>query len=440
MAKKIKFALELANGVKVRSGLEELREHFDMEKIAGYFLLGKLAEWLEDRFYDEEAEKIRNIDKNAPDFDRQICEVLGVDYNTDDEMDVAFLERVNEKKAILREKTANETIIANANRTALNQEDLADLLEMDEKTIYLCGDNFNIPIRFTDKKYIGVLGKPNITIKAKHAKELVSKNIIFENVKLPWNTDIPIKDQLDKKEEPTFNYTWHVSSDKTTNNDNTTTPNQNSSTIKPPPSTPTINIEKIYSQLASSIREFINNLNDNYPVDVLSLPSLYIDDYDAVSKSEKKNAIRYAADQYESEMREAFAVSLDYTTQYLQNIQSQYDQFFQLAKKTYIAPRPSAQEALQALQQGQQNIVSSIGGLGSKLASMAQFEAMDSVIGHFSDLFAPTEYQLENYSDLMSYADSYMDRMVDQYRNYASSGSLRAYFRSIKANLERLCQ
>ena len=73
-----------------------------------------------------------------------------------------------------------------------------------------------------------------------------------------------------------------------------------------------------------------------------------------------------------------------------------------------IAPRPSAQEALQALQQGQQNIVSSIGGLGSKLASMAQFEAMDNVIGHFSDLFAPTEYQLENYSDLMSYADLYI--------------------------------
>lgn len=46
----------------------------------------------------------------------------------------------------------------------------------------------------------------------------------------------------------------------------------------------------------------------------------------------------------------------------------------------------------------------------------------------------------ETYSDLMSYADSYMDRMVDQYRNYASSGSLRTYFRSIKANLERLCQ
>jgi len=93
MAKKIKFALEMADGVKVRSGLEELREHFDMEKIAGYFLLGKLAEWLEDRFYDEEAEKIRSIDKNAPDFDRQICEVLGVDYSADNDMDVAFLKR-----------------------------------------------------------------------------------------------------------------------------------------------------------------------------------------------------------------------------------------------------------------------------------------------------------------------------------------------------------
>ena len=416
MAKKIKFALEMANGVKVRSGLEELREHFDMEKIASHFLSGKLAEWLKDRLYDEEAEKIKSIDKNAPDFHRQICEVLGVDYNTSDDIDVDFLERVNEKRAILCEKTANETIIANADKTALNQEDLADLLEMDEKTIYLCGDNFNIPIRFTGKKYIGVLGKPHITIKAKSAKDLSSKNIIFENVILPWN-------------------------DKTHQTHQTNQTNQNTNEVKNPiPNTSTINIQKIDAQLVSKIREFINNLNDNYPVDVLSLPSLCIDDYNATSKSEKKNAIRYAADQYENEMREAFAVSADYTAQYLQNIQSQYDQFFQLAQKPYIAPRPSAQEALQALHQGQQSIVSSIGGLGSKLTSMAQFEAMDNVVGHFSDLFSPTEYQLENYSDLMSYADSYMDRMADQYRNYATSGNMRAYFRTIKANLERLCQ
>ena len=37
MAKKIKFALEMADGVKVRSGLEELREHFDMESSFEYF-------------------------------------------------------------------------------------------------------------------------------------------------------------------------------------------------------------------------------------------------------------------------------------------------------------------------------------------------------------------------------------------------------------------
>lgn len=37
MAKKNKFPLEMADGVKVRSGLEELREHFDMEKLHGIF-------------------------------------------------------------------------------------------------------------------------------------------------------------------------------------------------------------------------------------------------------------------------------------------------------------------------------------------------------------------------------------------------------------------
>ena len=48
--RKIKFALELRDGEQARS-MEELREHFDMEKIIGYFQDGKLVEWLDDRFY-----------------------------------------------------------------------------------------------------------------------------------------------------------------------------------------------------------------------------------------------------------------------------------------------------------------------------------------------------------------------------------------------------
>jgi len=39
MAKIIKFALELKNGESVRT-IEDLRQHFDLEKIVAYFMNG----------------------------------------------------------------------------------------------------------------------------------------------------------------------------------------------------------------------------------------------------------------------------------------------------------------------------------------------------------------------------------------------------------------
>ena len=42
MAKKIKFPLEMRDGVQVRD-IEELREYFDIEKALGYLLDGKLV-------------------------------------------------------------------------------------------------------------------------------------------------------------------------------------------------------------------------------------------------------------------------------------------------------------------------------------------------------------------------------------------------------------
>ncbi|MBE6097235.1 MAG: zinc ribbon domain-containing protein [Schwartzia succinivorans] len=186
MARKIKFALEMKDGVKVRSNLEELRENFDLEKAVGYFLSGKLTEWLEDRYYEDEVEKLEAIDKDAPNLRGRLCEALGVECEEEAELDVEQLARLNEKKAVLRQKTGDESIIANADKTALTQEDLADLLDMDEPVIYLCGENFNVPARVKDKKYVGVLGTPTISIKANSQKELDEKGIVFENVRLPW--------------------------------------------------------------------------------------------------------------------------------------------------------------------------------------------------------------------------------------------------------------
>ena len=187
MARKIKFALEMKNGVKVRSNLEELRENFDLEKAVGHFLSGKLIEWLEDRYYEDEAKKLSALDKDSADFRGQLCAILGVEYDGGDELDVATLERLNEKKIFLRQKTDDKSIIDNAARTALNQEDLSYLLDMDEPTIYLCDESFNIPIRIENKKYIGILGTPKISINANSQADLDAKNISFENCILPFD-------------------------------------------------------------------------------------------------------------------------------------------------------------------------------------------------------------------------------------------------------------
>ena len=198
MARKIKFALEMANGVKVRSNLEELRENFDIDKAVGHFLSGKLVEWLEDRYYEDEAEKISVLDKDSPDFRQKFCDVLGVEYEGSEETGVEFLERLNEKKNYLRQKTDDKSIVANADKTALNQEDLSDLLDMEEPTIYLCGESFNIPIRVEKKKYIGILGTPKISIKANSQAELDAKNISFENCILPFAVETVAKVSVEK--------------------------------------------------------------------------------------------------------------------------------------------------------------------------------------------------------------------------------------------------
>lgn len=86
----------------------------------------------------------------------------------------------------MSEKTNDQTIIDNAMITALNQDDLANLIHMDYKKIYLCGELFNVPIRMTDMNYIGILGTPKIKIKANSDEEFEAKNIKFENCQLPW--------------------------------------------------------------------------------------------------------------------------------------------------------------------------------------------------------------------------------------------------------------
>ena len=180
MAKR--FPLEMADGSVART-LEDIREHFDEETLLGYYEDGMLLRWLEDRFYDEEVEGVRSINQEDVDFPHNLWQILGIP--TKYWMSGADFGRLMEKENLLREKTNDESIIALASQTAFDQEDLADLLDKEMDTIYLCGNEFRIPL-VDGINYEGILGTPKVVIKVANEDEAASHSIYFTNVKLPW--------------------------------------------------------------------------------------------------------------------------------------------------------------------------------------------------------------------------------------------------------------
>ena len=55
----------MINGVEIRD-IKELRDNFNVDKIIKYFQNGQLLEWLEDRYYDDEAEALKSLNKDDP--------------------------------------------------------------------------------------------------------------------------------------------------------------------------------------------------------------------------------------------------------------------------------------------------------------------------------------------------------------------------------------
>lgn len=102
MTRKIKFPLEMAKNVKVRT-LEELQEHFNLEKVLGYYVDGKLIIWLNDRYYDDQVMQIKELDIRLPDFTGRLCRIIGMDIDSDDTVDLELIKRTNVKNKIFKD-------------------------------------------------------------------------------------------------------------------------------------------------------------------------------------------------------------------------------------------------------------------------------------------------------------------------------------------------
>ena len=183
MAKKIKFPLSMKNDAQVRD-LDELREHFDLDKTIGYFLDGKLLSWLEARYYDTEADAVRALNKDDADVHRRLCEIFGVEYHAEEapKIDVEAVEERNRRLSELKQYTSDPAVLEKVDQVAFNQEELADLIDEGYSDIYLCNNSFVIPLRVRNKHYIGV-GKAEAVIRSQERVDFEELGIRFDDVK-----------------------------------------------------------------------------------------------------------------------------------------------------------------------------------------------------------------------------------------------------------------
>lgn len=197
MARKVKFPLEMDDGIMVRD-LEGLRANFSVPRVLGYLANGKLVVWLRDRGGSEMADSIEELQICDPQFVQKICEILGVAYVTDISTPptnmVEIAER-NRKISLLKQYTMEQKYIDNVARVAFDQSDLDILINTNERDIYLCGETFLISGAVQGKKYVGI-NHPKVVIDSDKLIDFELHDIHFDNVEF----DEKYNDMLQKSD------------------------------------------------------------------------------------------------------------------------------------------------------------------------------------------------------------------------------------------------
>ena len=181
MARKVKFPLELRDGYLARSNIEEIRAHFDLEKIIAQFHNGRLKIWLDDHYLPEMAEQVAAIDGDAPDLAAQLCAILGIEGVTADAVDSYAIRERERKLQKLRQCTSNERYLNMVEYAAFDQKDLDDVLKNNPTEILLCGGEIHIPLVAKQCTYYGI-GKTIAVIDSDEIVDFEELGITFVDV------------------------------------------------------------------------------------------------------------------------------------------------------------------------------------------------------------------------------------------------------------------
>lgn len=173
------------NNVEINN-IKELRENFVLDEAINCVRDKTLIRWFEQLYYEDEAEAAQNLYHNAcavfSDKDkRELCCIVGVDYKeTLSEEDKEVFSAHTEE---IKKFTDDNDVLKNSAIVALNQQELAKLLNNGETTIYLCHNEFSVPLKRGNVHYIGV-DNP-VIINAYTAEQYKKVGITMENINLP---------------------------------------------------------------------------------------------------------------------------------------------------------------------------------------------------------------------------------------------------------------
>ncbi len=177
--KRIKFPLVMKNGAEARD-IEGLRKNFDIGLAAEYFSNGKLERWLENNYYDDILEAVRELDSSGQDFGRELAEALGVRWEDAGEVDLqAVMKRTGLKEQL--KPYVSEEQLEEMEHIADTQAEFERLAKGGCGRVYLFGEGFRIPEWMENIECIGI-NRPVVSLETKSREEFKKKNIKLREV------------------------------------------------------------------------------------------------------------------------------------------------------------------------------------------------------------------------------------------------------------------
>lgn len=179
----IRFPLKMSDGTLVKT-IEDLRNHFDLVSVLGYYENGRLVKWLRNDFCDKEAVQVENLTADSSELPKELCNILGVPFSEtgNSNLNLDNIVQKNRRRDYLQQFTSDEGILSNADSVAFAQDELSDLLRAGRKTIYLSGEHFIVPGSVKGITYVGV-NNPSVEF----SDEIIEQGIDFQNLNFDMN-------------------------------------------------------------------------------------------------------------------------------------------------------------------------------------------------------------------------------------------------------------